>query len=223
MQDGRKQGRDFFLRRVAEIVPEVLNDLETTVFQPHRESLEQRRGIAPVVWHRPTSPSLKPVREAVGHWMERHCLNMPWVRSRVYDTLAEWVLNPSSPRDEFSFPRRLTTRILSLQEMDEMRFINPSWPEKGTPTLRTPGQRLNVRKEHFDWLVYYQAKGWSFHRIARDVAGGYEKLHGEVAGRKTVSEAVNRAAKLIGISLRPASKGGKPPKSGKSARKTRRP
>jgi hypothetical protein len=173
-------------------------------------------------------PGLFPLKQALRDWARRWHLTDPWALDTARATLDLWASSPSSLRNRvwqlpslrFARPGSVEDRRPALVETAEYR------PERESPEAFAAGVRARVEAalrsfteaqkarlamagwaaatwkdpHHFTWLVQYQARGWSLGRIARQ--SGY--------GRKTVEAAVKVLAAVVGVTLRPASKGGRP-------------
>lgn len=174
------------------------------------------------VWGR-LRPGLRPLRDALLDWGARWRLDQGWCLRFAFRQVDAWYRWPLARwrYDEVSVPTILTD--------DERRFslTLPGWDltaERWTEAetrldaayeeaKRAHRQRLTAlaealelareptkaTPEHYAWLARYHLRGESYGRIAE---GHHE--------RKSVEEAVKRAAALIGLDLRPPSSAGRP-------------
>jgi len=205
------EGRYRFLEAVGRRVPAVLDDLAL----PGAESTDALRA-----------------------WGERWNLSDPWCLSTALLTLQAWRDTGGKARGEWEHPpadyvlpdgylpshgetlagltfrhpgweptatfytrpeaRAAILRAFTAQLDDYLEMMEQRAREAGlvpTPETRTP--------EHFDWLAAHQVQGLSLSEVAREAC----------RSRQAVSQAVAGAAELIELTLRPASKPGRPRKA----------
>ena len=218
-----EDARDQFLKAVNRIEPRVLETLRTGPYQHFSTSA-------------PSAPS-DPLTDALPKWSEQWHLNTPWVLEHARDTMAAWQLrwcpqtewhvtagyvdDPALSDDELRFlfedrgwkPQRereaqARTRIAAAFQKTLDRYLESirGRMDAAVKTGRykpTPSKR--ELEQHCEWLARFQVKGESFKEIA------------ETCGMVTadaVEVAVRRAARFIGLTLRPLPRTGRPPGRG---------
>lgn len=186
------------------------------------------------VWGR-LRPGLRPFRDALLDWGARWRLDQDWCLRFAFRQVDAWYREPSA---RWRDGERLIPRILTEEER-RFDLILPGWDLTAErwadaearldaayeEAKRAHRQRLTAlveslelarepskaSPEHYAWLARYHLRGESYNRIAAE--------HHE---RKSVEDAVKRAAALIGLDLRPPSRAGRP-RGVKSASYRRRP
>ncbi len=174
------------------------------------------------VWGR-LRPGLRPFRDALLDWGARWRLDQDWCLRFAFRQVDAWYREPSA---RWRDGERLTPRILTEEER-RFDLILPGWDLTAErwadaearldaayeEAKRAHRQRLTAfaeslelareptkaSPEHYAWLARYHLRGESYSRIA---TGHHE--------RKSVEDAVKRAAALIGLDLRPPSPSGRP-------------
>lgn len=168
-------------------------------------------------------PALQPFRDSLLDWGMRWRLDQEWCLRFAFRQVDAWYRWPSARwrYDDPPVPAILT------DEEREFRFIVPGWnptaerwpdAEERLDAAYEEAKREHRRRlialaesleltreptkatpEHYTWLARYHLRGESYGRIA---AGHHD--------RKSVEDAVKRAAALIGLDLRPPSPAGRP-------------
>jgi hypothetical protein len=171
------------------------------------------------------SDGQRKLRETIESWQKRWNLNEDWCFYIVAVSLFRWKSRPD-------FMEELAFRYFELPSfVDPPVFHFNPHVESWYPSLEAPvafkakllaryaaeidafqrrveeekGGRISKRNlEHLEWTVRCQVGGESF----RSIAG----RNADEQRRHTVSGAVKSTAEVIGLRLRPASKGGRPRK-----------
>lgn len=174
------------------------------------------------VWGR-LRPGLRPFRDALLAWGMRWRLDQEWCLRFAFRQVDAWYRWPSA-RWRYDDPP--VPAILTGEER-QFRFIVPGWDLTAerwqdaearldaayaeakrehrrrltalAETLELQHEPTKATPEHYSWLARYHLRGESYGRIA---AGHHD--------RKSVEDAVKRAAALIGLDLRPPSAPGRP-------------
>ena len=223
-------GRRFFLEAL-KVAPAVLESLKEELLPLYEEAVDP----GPVAtWEGPpvlTGEDSELERRLVD-WSRRYHLNETWILGSALLTLRLWsrsvktgcfaVPVEAGSRSEFApfrFERlawipRLVTRkrytthaqkafkkeLRAYLESIESEVRALGW--KPTPQKRLEKALQSRPLQHSEWLVQYQCAGWSESEIGKHYK----------AGQRTVSDALTRTSHLIGLTLRPPLKGGRPPK-----------
>ena len=217
-------GRRFFLEAV-KVAPAVLESLKEELLPLYEEAVDQDRV---ATWEGPpvlTGEDSELERRLVD-WSRRYHLNESWildsalltlrffsrgVKTKYFVVPAQFRSHPEFPPLQFEEPawipdlhtkKQYMTRARSNFEKELQDYVQSIEAKlRALGWKKTPQKRLAKPLQHFEWLVQYQCAGWSQGRIGEEYK----------AGQKTVSEALKRTADLIGLTLRPRGKGGRPP------------
>lgn len=104
--------------------------------------------------------------------------------------------NPtSSTRAEYERSINVKIQAELKRQLDAVEALAEGQGLRRAPEKRTP-------EDHYKWLVLYQVKGWSYGQISKVCS----------VDRNTVKAAIERAAGLIGIRIRPSAGPGRPKK-----------
>jgi hypothetical protein len=169
--------------------------------------------------------------QAVEAWAVGFNLNADWVLDIARSTLGRWVADPQALRERlWEWPDFITKEPLSeverqfqfmvkweapFEAWDDFRGLAESYFEAELQRFRTKVEGLlqergwqdeQVRQpQDFRWLVLYQIEGLGRTEIL-------ERLCLTKTDPKTISEGYRRAAKRIGLTLRPGPGKGRPSK-----------
>ena len=221
------EGRRLFLEAVVKVEPAVLQSLEDELLSLYEESVGPDEQ---VTWDGPptSTESASTLEGRLIEWSHRYHLNESWVLDSALCTLRHWSRGRATRHFLVPLERGPQT------EQPAFRFEEPAWNPylirrstylaqarrnfrrrlrdyvdaiekdlRGKGWRRTPQKRLSDPLRHFEMLAHYQCQEWSH----SEIAGRY------IVGRRTVGNALNRAAELIGLTLRPRGRGGRPAKT----------
>lgn len=208
---GNHFAQERFVEAVNEVAPQVFSSL--------------RENVLPHAYPHPTDAQKEEERRATVEWAESWNLNEEWMLHTAHSTLTlllgdeevDGLLYPGgdahvmpSP-DDFEFTTQFYMPFLQnrsaykrrvLQEVEEyveryMDEVEEQLAQEGE--LREPVVKQK-QDDHFRWLVRYQVLETGFPTLADNVG----------RSRPTVTEGVKSTAELVGISLRPRGRGGRP-------------
>ena len=213
--------RVLFMEEISKVAPWVLTELRDQVLpvynaarkdrgfnERHLESWESVSSSTPT--HRPYLLKLK---TRITQFAIDHHLDAEWACAIFLRTVREWspsiakIAATSSRPLPWAYPPGSARFALSRGEEHEQKVAREEH-KSGKAVTKLVEQRgfkrsaLKHDVTHFRQLARFQILGWSHERIASE--------KGQMAGRKTVSEALARTAALLPLDLRPTGKPGRP-------------
>lgn len=205
-ESGNFRAQRYFLARVDELVPEVLDELRNEAL-PLADANEEDQ------------------EEALQRWAERWELDVEWVIKSARNTVNVWLSEGDPSRgwsfylshrgmpipDEFHYSgwryspfihRRAAFKEAILEEVEEqleayMDRVEDTATEEGSLRKSAPTYQ---QRDHFDWMVLYQVDGMSYSKVANHVG----------RSRSTVTSACRDVSDLIALPLREPDQGGRP-------------
>jgi hypothetical protein len=219
--------RMYFLDTINDIAPEVAEGLLHVFTEPNREPEKDHNLKASLTrWAQSFNLNEPWVLEAAVHTMMRwnKVFTSDDYNTRIYSVMFPKLVTDTKKREfeelTATYPRyktSFTTRAWNpLKESEEAFLTRAKDDFEAYISAYTAHIKNSLRKrgwqpvpklrkiEHFEWLVRYQVQGWSHAKIAE---------HYQLASNDVVSKALNKKADELKFSLRPAEKGGRPPKN----------
>lgn len=235
------QIRNDFLSEIEKRFPTVLEDLEEKVL-PIFERIVGKEAKLEDAKALLESASGEPLQKALREWSAQFNLDANWMRDVALETIHTWLSYSQYPKRSFAFftipwselseeemrfefvhpgwdPTMVTWQEALNDEEDPYHLgIRPAF-EKHLKEYRKRMETLVVnrgyhrvrhvkKKSHIPWLVYYQlTPSASFSAVVKHFTHPKDPVR-----RENVENAVKDTAKLIGLKLKPPSKGGRPRK-----------
>ncbi|MFL6352271.1 MAG: hypothetical protein ACJ74Z_10530 [Bryobacteraceae bacterium] len=198
--------RSLFLQSVASECPDVLRSLAKNVLPIYRSFQDEAHALH---WAQDQRSELR-------KWARAYNLRQEWCVEVALQTLHHWVEHSSSLLFvRWSLPAYVLHQVGF--GFSDAGWISGSWSDfekhirkrfeaeltKYRLHFKGSDEKRNLR--HFNWLALYQCAGLSHRKIADKYAGQTSAAISE----DTVSKGIAAAAALIGLTLRPGSRGPK--------------
>jgi hypothetical protein len=221
--------RAIFLLQIDQIVPDAVKELreiargQAIVLSPEevrwslplRDPIQVGHGVEKWLrkWNLDHSWMFLMGMRGVVHIAKNDSWPESWLRTQIYcppetaeaDHLNLAAISVPSPRASTRAAAWALAVDKVLEEMAE------AWARDADAAYAQGYERVVKRPslgEHVSWLVRYQLLGETF----TDIARRERPADAENSGRKSVTEAVRRAASLVGLTLRAPDRGGRPRK-----------